>query len=192
MYSTHAETPLSMNYLGYQFRYFNGKLDVLLTDKKFNRYTDCIRLTFEKYKEIGNHTSRRNLPREKKMDTTLQFMHRLNALTGNGHLNSRKNYVLVGIYYSNKYLTTLEQLADLDKYIEECLNDPEMFSPSKAMFRYNQENDYEKNITYIKEKRLDNYSFVRGFEERRIYRWSDYTTILKQLGNLYYSHKDDE
>ena len=119
-------------------------------------------------------------------------MHRLNALTANGHLNSRKNYVLVGIYYSNKFLTSLEQLADLDEYVKECLNDPKMFNPSETMFRYNQENNYEKNIAGIKEKILGNYSFVRGFEERRIYRWSDYTTILKQLGNLYYSQKVDE
>lgn len=192
VYSTQAEASLRMNYLGYQFRYFNGKLDVLLTEDKFKRYKDCIRLTFEIYKEIGNHTSRRNQPREKKEDTTLQFMHRLNALTANGHLNSRKNYVLVGIYYSNKFLTSLEQLADLDEYVKECLNDPKMFNPSETMFRYNQENNYEKNIAGIKEKILGNYSFVRGFEERRIYRWSDYTTILKQLGNLYYSQKVDE
>lgn len=190
--SSDMTAPLSMNYLGYQFRYFKGKLEVLLTDNKFERYKDCIRLTFEKYKEIGSYTARREKPREKKVDTTLQFMHRLNALTANGHLNSRKNYVLVGIYYSNKYLTSLEQLADLDNYIKKCLNDSTLFSPAESLFRYDQENNYEKNVAAIKEKILINYSFVRGFEERKIYRWKDYTNILKQLGNLYYSQKADE
>ena len=86
----------------------------------------------------------------------------------------------------------MEQLADLDEYVKDCMNDPKIFYPSETMFRYNMENNYDKNVTGIKEKILGNYSFVRGFEERRIYRWSDYTNILKQLGNLYYSQKADE
>lgn len=120
--------PLTINYLGYQFRYQGGHLDVLITEHKFNRYKTCVRLAFEKYKEIGHHTSRHQLPKVKKQDATLQFMHRLSALTGNGHLNGRKNYVQVGIYYSNKYLTTLEQFEELDKYIKSCL----MNAPSSS------------------------------------------------------------
>lgn len=191
LYTPMTSEPLLLNYLGYQFRYLEGKLDVLLTDRKYNRYKDSIRLIFEKYKEIGNHTSRRKNPKEKRIDATLQFMHRLNALTGNGHLNGRKNYVLVGTYYSNKYLTSLEQLVMLDEYLKSCLNDSSLFCPSTAMFNYSSDNDYQKNTADLRIKILKDYSFVKGFNDRRMYRWSDYALILRQLGNLYYSQEND-
>lgn len=191
LYSPWASEPLLLNYLGYQFRYEKGKLDVLLTEHKFNRYKDCIRLSFEKYKEIGNHTSRRKNPKEKKEDATIQFMHRLNALTGNGHLNGRKNYVLVGTYYSNKYLTSLEQFVKLDEYMRTCLNDKTFFCPPTGMFNYGGDNNNNRNIDAIRKKILVDYSFVKGFNERRMYRWNDYTLILRQLGNLYYSQENN-
>lgn len=191
LYIATTSEPLLLNYLGYQFRYEKGKLDVLLTDRKFNRYKDSIRLTFEKYKEIGNHTSRRKNPKEKRIDATIQFMHRLNALTGNGHLNGRKNYVLVGTYYSNKYLTSIEQFVLLDEYLKSCLNNSSLFSPSATMFNYSSDNDYHKNLADLRIKILNDYSFVKGFHDRRMYRWNDYTLILRQLGNLYYSQEND-
>lgn len=191
LYTTTTSEALLLNYLGYQFRYEKGKLDILLTDRRFNRYRDSIRLTFEKYKEIGNHTTRRKNPKEKRVDATIQFMHRLNALTGNGHLNGRKNYVLVGTYYSNKFLTTLEQFEMLDEYLKLCLNDSTLFSPSTTMFNYSSDNDYQKNLAGLRRKIIKDYSFVKGFHDRRMYRWNDYTLILRQLDNLYYSQENN-
>lgn len=192
MYSSMTSEPLILNYLGYQFHYLNGKLDVFLTENKFNRYRDCIRLVFEKYKEIGNHTSRKGDSQNKRVDTTIQFMHRLNALTGNGRLNGRKNYVYVGTYYSNKYLTNLEQFVQLDEYLKSCLNNESLFCPSTAVFNYGGDNNYKRNIDLIREKVLAEYSFVKGFNERRMYRWNDYTLILRQLKNLYYNLENHE
>lgn len=191
-YSSVASESLTMNYLGYQFRYKDGKLDILLTEHRFDRYKDYIRLAFEKYREIGSCSSRKKTTKGKRMDTTLQFMHRLNALTGNGHLNSRKNYVLVGVYYSNKYLTDLAQLSELDEYMKKCLLDSELFCPSLKMFNYGDKDSYQKNVEAMREKILNEYSFIKGFRNRRMYRWSDYPLILCQLGNLYYSqiHND--
>lgn len=186
------DTPIVVNYLGYQFRYTNGKLDLLLTEKKFNRYKTCVKLAFEKYKEIGNHTSRKTEDKRQREDATIQFMHRLNALTGNGHLNGRKNFVLVGIFYSNKYLTSLEQFKELDSYINECLEDSNLFNPSNTMFQYSATNNYQKNVTSIKEKIVAEYSFEKGFKDRRLYQWNDYPLILHQLGNLYYSQQNNE
>lgn len=191
IFTPESKASFCLNYLGYKFRYEAGKLDVLLTEDKFNRYKDCVRLAFEKYKEIGNFTSRRKGERDKREDTTIQFMHRLNALTSNGHLNGRKNYVLVGMYYSNKYLTSVEQLKQLDCYLKECLDNPDLFSPSKKMFRYDADNDYQKNIVALRNKILNEYSFVKGFSSRRLYRWNDYSFILKQLRNLYYSNQEN-
>lgn len=189
--SPESDVPFILNYLGYKFRYRVGKLDVLLTDEKYNRYKECVRLAFEKYKEIGSFSSRRKGIHDTREDPTIQFMHRLNALTSNGHLNGRKNLVLVGIYYSNKYLTSLEQLIQLDDYLKECLDSPELFSPPKSMFSYDEENNYNKNVFSMLNKILSDYSFEKGFLDRRIYRWNDYPVIMKQLGNLYYSHQNN-
>lgn len=182
---------VNINYLGYRFRFEDAKWSVLLTDDKFNRYKESIRLVFENYKRIASFTSRRQHPKQIKTDTTLQFMHRLNALTSNGHLNSRKNYVLVGIYYSNKYLTDLSQLQQLDNYLKECVNNQESFCPPKTIFQYGGKNDYDKNVRNIQEKIINEYSFVKGFNLRRIYRWSDYTTMLMQVGNMYFSQNNE-
>lgn len=191
LYTPNTEQPQVMNYLGYQFRYAQGKLDVLLTEDKFNRYKDCVRLIFENYREIGSFTSRKRPLKHKRTDTTIQLMHRLSALTGNGHLNGRKKYVLVGIFYSNKYLTDLCQLRQLDGYIRECVNNPALFNPKQTMFQYGGDNNYETNINRIREKIMADYSFVKGYETRRLYRWSDYAAILKQVGTMYYSQVDE-
>lgn len=189
--SPELASPLPMNYLGYQFLYANGCLEVLLTERKFKHYKDTIRVIFENYQSIASHTSRRRNPKVKKTDTTLQFMHRLSALTGNGRLNGRKNYVLVGIYYSNKYITNLEQLRQLDDYLKACVDNEIMFCPPKNMFQYGAGNDYDRCVTIIKDKIRSEYSFVKGFETRRLYRWSDYTNILRQNSALYYSQEDE-
>lgn len=183
--------PISLNYLGYQFRYVDGHLDVLLTESKFNRYKDTVRLIFESYQAIASYTSRRNNSQARKNDTTIQFMHRLSALTGNGRLNGRKNFVLVGIFYSNKYITTLEQLHQLDVYMRECVNDETLFCPPRSMFRYGEGNDYDHCVDSIKEKIMSDFSFVEGFNTRRLYRWSDYTNIVRQNSALYFSQENE-
>lgn len=191
LYTPGAAESQVMNYLGYQFHYSKGKLDVLLTEQKFNRYKDSVRLIFENYREIGSYTTRKRHSKPQCTDTTIQLMHRLSALTGNGHLNGRKNYVLAGIYYSNKYLTNLIQLWQLDDYIRECVNNQDLFCPRRTMFQYGEPSDYENSVRSIREKILAEYSFVKGFKTRRIYRWSDYTTILKQVGAMYYNQEDE-
>ena len=190
LFSPTLTSPLTMNYLGYQFCYANGCLEVLLTESKFNRYKETIRLIFEKYHNIASYTNRRIEPK-KKTDTTIQFMHRLSALTGNGRLNGRKNFVLVGIYYSNKFITSLEQLRQLDDYMKACVNNEDLLCLPKSMFRYGTGNDYDNCVKNIKDKILSEYSFVKGFETRRLYRWSDYTNIVRQNSALYYSQTDE-
>ena len=191
-YSSNSPELKLINYLGYQFRSVNGKTDVLLTESKVNRYKDCLRLIFDQYKEKGHYTSRKKTPPENRIDSTIQFMHRLSALTGNGHLNGRKNFVLVGIYYSNKYLTTLEQLEDLDAFMKKCVLSSHFFNPRRTMFQYGTDNSYESCLHAMQEKIITEFSFLDGFSKRRLYRWNDYTKILKQIGNLYYRQNKDE
>ena len=116
----------------------------------------------------------------------MQFMHRIDALTGNGNLDSRRNFVKTGLFYSNRLLTDFSQLDELDRYLADTLNDPDRFSPPRNLFNYGDGNNHDENVNRIKEKILTKYSFKTGFHDRRMYRWNDYVVVLKQLQNLYY------
>lgn len=176
---------IAFNYLGYQFRYTDGHTDLLLTEEKVRRYCKTIDCVFRAYAKVANHRTKDENER-KHTDGLLQFMHRIDALTGNGNLDSRRNFVKTGLFYSNRLLTDLSQLDVLDRYLEDALNDPQRFNPPQNLFNYGEGNNHNENIIRIKEKILTKYCFKTGFNERRMYRWNDYVIVLKQLQNLYY------
>lgn len=180
-----GDKPFSFNYLGYQFRYSNGHTELLLTEEKVKKYCKTIDCIFNAYTKVANYRTT-DEHGKKHADGLLQFMHRIDALTGNGNLDSRRNFVKTGLFYSNKLLTDKSQLEVLDNYLAEALNDPERFSPPHNLFNYGEGNNYDENMRRIKEKILTKYSFKSGFNDRRMYRWNDYVVVLKQLQNLYY------
>ncbi len=176
---------VTFNYLGYQFRCADGHTDLLLTSEKFERYRKTIDSIFKAYAKVANYRTADEYGK-KRTDGIIQLMHRIEALTGNGHLDSRRNFVKTGLYYSSKQLTDLSQLEELDRYLDASLNDPEKFCPPTQLFNYSADNDYNTNVQKIKDKIQGEYSFMRGFTERRMYRWKDYVVVSKQLQNLYY------
>lgn len=176
---------LSFNYLGYQFRYEKGHTELLLTEDKVGRYCKTIDCIFHAYSEVANHRTK-DENGKKHTDGLIQFIHRIDALTGNGNLDSRRNFVKTGLFYSNRLLTDLSQLDFLDQYLAEALNDPKRFAPPQNLFNYGEGNGYNENVERIKNKILTKYSFKSGFKDRRMYRWNDYVVVLKQLQNLYY------
>ena len=177
--------PLLFNYLGYQFRCDNGHTELLLTEEKVKRYCNTIDCIFRAYAKVANHRTKDEHGR-KHTDGLMQFMHRIDALTGNGNLDSRRNFVKTGLFYSNRLLTDFSQLDELDRYLADTLNDPDRFSPPQNLFNYGDGNNHDENVNRIKEKILTKYSFKTGFHNRRMYRWNDYVVVLKQLQNLYY------
>lgn len=176
---------LSFNYLGYQFKYYDGHTELLLTEDKVKRYCKTIDCIFRAYAKVANHRTK-DEHGNKNSDGLMQFMHRIDALTGNGNLDSRRNFVKTGLFYSNRLLTDFSQLEVLDAYLAEALNDPERFFPPQNLFNYGEGNNHDDNVNRIKEKILTKYSFKTGFHDRRMYRWNDYVIVLKQLQNLYY------
>ena len=182
------------DYLGYRFKYHGGSLSILLSDNKKQRYRLLIDKIFEIYQKTCRFCARKSgeVAGKRRRDATVQFMHRLNALTGNGKLDGRKKQICTGIYYSNKFLTDLSQLNELDDYMKSCLDDPAKFKPANTLFNYGGTNDYSVNVSRIKKKIIDEYSFSRGFAERRMYRWRDYHIIMKQLNSIFSSCKKDE
>lgn len=182
---TNDGEPFSFNYLGYQFKYYDGHTELLLTEEKVKRYCNTIDCVLRAYAKVANHRTK-NEHGKKYTDGLMQFMHRIDALTGNGNLDSRRNFVKTGLFYSNRLLTDLSQLEMLDRYMSDALNDPERFSPPQNLFNYGEGNNHDDNVNRIKEKILTKYSFRTGFYDRRMYRWNDYVVVLKQLQNLYY------
>lgn len=182
---TNGKDTLSFNYLGYQFKYDNGHTSLLLTEDKVKRYCKTIDCVLHAYAKVANHRTMGENGK-KQTDGLIQFIHRIDALTGNGNLDSRRNFVKTGLFYSNRLLTDLSQLDILDHYLAGALNDSERFAPPQNLFNYGEGNGYKENVERIKNKILTNYSFKSGFRERRMYRWNDYVVVLKQLQNLYY------
>ena len=182
---TNGKDTLLFNYLGYQFKYNNDHASLLLTEDKVKRYCKTIDCILRAYTKVANYrTSDEN--GKKHTDGLIQLIHRIDALTGNGNLDSRRNFVKTGLFYSNRLITDLTQLDILDHYLADALNDPERFAPPLNLFNYGEGNGYKENVERIKNKILTQYSFRSGFRDRRMYRWNDYVVVLKQLQNLYY------
>ena len=182
------KTPFTFNYLGYQFRFLDNHTELLLTDEKVERYCKTIDCIFHAYAKVANYRTY-DVHGKKHTDGLIQMMHRIEALTGNGNLNSRRNFVKTGLFYSNRLLTDKSQLDELDSYLADTLNDPTKFMPPRNLFNYGDGNNYDENVKRIKEKILTKYSFKSGFHNRRLYRWNDYVIVLKQLQNLYYKSR---
>lgn len=186
-------TEKEFDYLGYKFVYRKGKLDVCLSQKRYQKYKTLIDAIFEIYAQCSHYRRRvdtrgQEVPRR---DALHQLFDRLETLTSNGLLSGRKNFVATGVYYSNKHLTNLKQLEDLDAYLAKTIDSKETFCPPANLFDYGKDNGYEKNVDLIVSK-LHDFSFVRGFRERRIHMDNRYGRVLLDLQRIYYSRKDRE
>lgn len=186
-------TEKEFDYLGYKFVYRKGKLDVCLSQKRYQKYKTLIDAIFEIYAQCSHYRRRvdtrgQEVPRR---DALHQLFDRLETLTSNGLLSGRKNFVATGVYYSNKHLTNLKQLEDLDAYLAKTIDSKETFCPPANLFDYGKDNGYEKNVDLIVSK-LHDFSFARGFRERRIHMDNRYGRVLLDLQRIYYSRKDRE
>lgn len=186
-------TEKEFDYLGYKFVYWKGKLDVCLSQKRYQKYKTLIDAIFEIYAQCSHYRRRvdtrgQEVPRR---DALHQLFDRLETLTSNGLLSGRKNFVATGVYYSNKHLTNLKQLEDLDAYLAKTIDSKETFCPPANLFDYGKDNGYEKNVDLIVSK-LHDFSFARGFRERRIHKDNRYGRVLLDLQRIYYSRKDRE
>lgn len=180
-----VDAPVRFNYLGYQFYLKNGRTHLLLPEEKVVRYFKTIDCVLKAYAKVANNRTKGEQG-GKQTDGLIQMIHRIDALTGNGNLDSRRNFVMTGLFYSNRLLTDLSQLDILDRYLADAFNDEKRFSPPRSLFNYGEGNSYADNVARIKKKILTKYSFKTGFCNRRMYRWKDYVVVLKQLQNLYY------
>lgn len=177
---------LKMDYLGYQFHYSNGRLEVGISAKRYAKYMMLIDAIFNIYQKCSHYRSQKSNKKNtvKRQEALKEFSRRLFVLTGNGKLSSRKSYVSTGVYYTNRLITNTQQLEKLDRYLSRKIDND--FKPRRNMFQYNGEDHYEESVAGIK-KKLHTYSFCRGFNKPNTKHKFDYAEVVKDLQKIYYS-----
>ncbi len=176
-------------YLGYKFIINKGSLTIRLSKRRLTGYKNKIKSIVTHYnKTATDNQSLTDMPKEKgekrrkRQPPLKRLFGQLSALTGNGMMKGPKSNILTGIYYSNKYLTSQEDLMELDevlqKYVEKSLEIPD------NLFRYTEDSDSQKTIRDIKQMILEKWSFVEGFKKRRFCNNPLYLSRLKQIKKL--------
>ena len=146
------EQEYRFEFLGYEFILKDGIVKTKLTTSKYEKLKWRLYLAFEDYKNL----SKIDFKGARKL-----LVWRIRFLTGNTKLVNNKSNILIGIYYSNKYLTEKNQIGDLDGLL--------------------------KNYTHTKltslslKKRLTKYTFRDGFERNRfsVFTGKQLTEIMK-------------
>jgi len=180
-------------YLGYEFIISKDHVDLALPDKKKMRYKILIDMILETYSKCSHYNKYKKTgnERDKKEDALMQMINEFSVLTGNGLLSGHKNYVAVGIFYSNKLLTCYDQLKELDEYLYHSIDNKEKFDPPRTLFRYNKQDCYDYCIDKIKNKIKMEYSFEKGFTSRRMYKGHDYQKVITKLKRFYLAREDE-
>ena len=84
-------------------------------------------------------------------------------MTGNTRLVNNKSKILIGIFYSNRYLTEVGQLKSLDAKLKHLIR--------------------TKISTNSLKNKLNNYSFKEGFEQKRFSPFK--STELKEIMRIW-------
>lgn len=144
----------SLDFLGYKFTFYNNKNDIEIqfTHTKMDRIKRKIDLAIENY----NVESKYNERKARKM-----LIKRFQFLTGNTRLLNVKKNILVGIYFSNTFLTKTNQLKGLDSFLKDKIN--RNLKPHPALVHI----DHDRL-----KKRLKKFSFEKGFEEKIFHKFS--------------------
>lgn len=170
--SSQDNTKIDFEYLGYRFKVVSGEVNIGLSRKRISRYKKRIDAVFTHYSHIQHLRKKKddNVDIAKKIDKSwnapIKRLYSLMAgLTGNGLMTGTKGFIPVGVYYSNKHITTMSDLEALDQYLTQAID--ERFNPGIDLFNYGEGNNYEKNVSNIK-MILHRWSFVKGFHERQL------------------------
>jgi len=147
----------SITYLGYKYLIsykkeknnkgsdviVNKPLSIKMSDKKFERYKEKIKTAFDQFViDVAKYSACVSKSNNK-------LVQRIKILTSNFRLYRRKDNVLIGIYFSNEYLS--EELQDLN------LLDAFLKSEITRVSTY---------LSSVAKNKLDKFSFVSGFKTR--------------------------
>jgi len=148
---TVLNTNQNIEYLGYKINFGSGPIGFKLSSKKITRYRRRITSSIADY----IHFSKINEKSARKL-----LIKRIRFLAGNTRLLNNKSNILVGVYYSNNLLTTVNDFGAIDAFF---LNEL-------------------RNLTNpILITRLSKFSFKDGFTKKNFSKFStgDLTEIFK-------------
>ena len=175
-----------MDYLGYQFRYHKGQLEIGISERRYRKYQHLIDAIFSIYQACSHYRSHKDHANKStpKQDALNELFNRLFVLTGNGRLSSRKSYVSTGVHYTNKLITDLRQLRELDLYLADKIENS--FNPPRTLFHYNGKDHYDECVAGIKQK-LHSYSFCKGYSKPNTRHRLNYAKVVTDLQKIYSS-----
>lgn len=134
--STYEKDNFQLDYLGYTFKYSRQKpLEVNITNKRLERIKSRIDMSIAKYKKRKTPSTMRNL------------INQIRFLTGNTKLKNSKGRTFVGIYHTNKHITSHKNILALDSYLSHMINSNFTTQPSL-------------------QRRLLKFSFLDGFQNK--------------------------
>ena len=142
----------SFDFLGYKITVRWNHIDIDFSIKKLNKIKNRIRKAFCIYARTKNKRSAAHI-----------LYQRIKFLTSNTRLINNKNNVVVGIYYSNKFITGNNSLRALDRYIS-------LFYKSIS------------NVNLL--TKIKGLSFVNGWEKRIYHKHS--VKALKQITKIWH------
>lgn len=141
------------DYLGYGFT-FNDKglptekLNIDISEKRFNRYKEKIDLAFASYQKTASYGRM----------ASKYLMLRVKFLVSNIRLTGEKNNIVSGIYYSNKLLNPPSQkIIALDRYLstkKKLVKSPALLKELKGMTFKNGFDQKEDSFFFIKKNRV--------------------------------------
>lgn len=142
----------NFDFLGYKITIRGSGIIIDFSNKKLDKIKNRIKKTFNIYKTTKNKRSAAHM-----------LYNRIRFLTSNTRLINNKNNVVVGIYYSNKFITRNNSLVALDNYISSFYN-----------------NVFDVNLlTKIKEL-----SFEKGWNNKIYHKYS--VKALKQITKIWH------
>lgn len=175
----------NFDYLGYKFQFLKSGLKVGLSSAKKQRYVETIDKIIRHYNRTARDNQRSFNSKDKRLRKREQPLRRLfgqlSAFTGNGALVGVKSNILVGIYYSNQHVSSIEDFRELDKTLSLKI-DQEVKFPDN-LFQYSSESNPKKTIDEIRNV-LKRFSFERGFAERRFCKGLKYCRRLREIKKL--------
>lgn len=134
----------SFDYLGYRLTFGTASVKVNMTNSKLNKYKERLDEAFKHYLNYGKvHEN----------EARKQLVKRIRFLTGNTKLKNNKKDIIVGVYYTNRYITEFDELRALDNYLLSQINSHIRSANLKD--------------------RLLRYSFFKGFKDKK---YSPFTT----------------
>lgn len=151
---------MELTYLGYKFLFGWKKensevsripLSIMMSDKKFIRNSNKLTSAFQEYLIMRNKFI------DKQKGASKLLLHRIQLLTKNYRLVRRKKNVIIGVYFSNEFLSEPHSdLNNLDKILKEQIN----MLPE------------ENKTDILLKKKLRKLSFVKGFKEKSLVKFS--------------------